>query len=348
MFEILLNNVVPFVVILTVLVFVHELGHYSIARYNGVKVEVFSIGFGKELFGYTDKSGTRWKFSLVPLGGYVKMHGDLDEASSKKSTKNINPEDSFHEKTLNQRSWILFAGPAANFIFSFIVLIFINSYYGYSENIPKISYIDQEKSAYKSGLREGDTIIEVNNQKIIDFSDLQNIISNNNNEFIEINFIRDGKVNSVTVKVEENIIGIRGTLEKKKLAFISAIIKSSEQLLNFFKLTIVGVYEIITGTRGTDELGGPIRIAELSGDFWEKGIESTLWFMMIISLNLGLINLFPIPMLDGGHLLLNLVEFVNGKPLNQKYLELAHTLGFFILISLMIFATYNDISRFFD
>ena len=151
-----------------------------------------------------------------------------------------------------------------------------------------------------------------------------------------------------SVKVEKNIIGIRGTLEKKKMTFISSIKKSSEQLINFLKLTIVGVYEIITGTRGTDELGGPIRIAELSGDFWQKGIESTLWFMMIISLNLGLINLFPIPMLDGGHLLLNLVEFVNGKPLSQKYLELAHTFGFFILISLMIFATYNDISRFFD
>ena len=132
------------------------------------------------------------------------------------------------------------------------------------------------------------------------------------------------------------------------MTFIDSIIKSSEQLISFLKLTIVGVYEIITGTRGTDELGGPIRIAELSGDFWQKGIESTLWFMMIISLNLGLINLFPIPMLDGGHLLLNLVEFVNGKPLSQKYLELAHTFGFFILISLMIFATYNDISRFFD
>ena len=348
MFEILINNIIPFVVILTVLVFVHELGHYSIARYNGVKVEVFSIGFGKELFGFTDNSGTRWKFSLVPLGGYVKMHGDLDEASSKKNTKNINPDESFHEKTLNQRSWILFAGPAANFIFSFIVLIFINTYFGYSENIPRISFVDKEKSAFKVGLREGDTIIEVNKQKINNFSDLQKVISSNNNRLIEINFIRGDKVKSVSVKVEKNIIGIRGTLVKKKLSFISSITKSSEQIVNFLKLTITGVYEIITGTRGADELGGPIRIAELSGDFWQKGIESTLWFMMIISLNLGLINLFPIPMLDGGHLLLNLVEFVNGKPLNQKYLELAHTFGFFILISLMIFATYNDISRFFD
>ena len=112
-------------------------------------------------------------------------------------------------------------------------------------------------------------------------------------------------------------------------------------------MTLIGVFEIITGSRGAEDLGGPIRIAELSGDFWEKGIQSTLWFMMIISLNLGLINLFPIPMLDGGHSLLNFVEFINGKPLKQKYLELAHTFGFFILISLMIFATYNDISRFF-
>ena len=225
MFEILINNIIPFVIILTILVFVHELGHYSIARYNDVKVEVFSIGFGKELFGFTDNSGTRWKFSLVPLGGYVKMHGDLDEASSKKKTKNINPDESFHEKTLNQRSWILFAGPAANFIFSFIVLIFINTYYGYSENIPRISFVDKDMSAFKVGLREGDTIIEVNKQKINNFSDLQKVRSSNNNRLIEINFTRGDKVKSVSVKVEKNIIGIRVTVVKKKLSFISSITK---------------------------------------------------------------------------------------------------------------------------
>ncbi len=347
MFDLILNNIIPFIIILTVLVFVHELGHYSIARLNGVKVEVFSIGFGKELFGFNDKSGTRWKFSLIPLGGYVKMHGDQDEASSKKKIKNIDPKQSFHEKTLNQRSWILIAGPAANFIFSFFLLIFINNHYGFSENTPKISYIDESKSAYKAGLRTNDIIIEVNDKIINNFSDLQKVISSNNSSSIEITFLRNNNVKKTSVKVVDNIIGIRGTINVEKLSIINSIKVSFNQIINFTLMTLKGVYEIITGSRGTEDLGGPIRIAELSGDFWEKGVQSTLWFMMIISLNLGLINLFPIPMLDGGHLLLNLVEFINGKPLKQKYLELAHTFGFFILISLMVFATYNDISRFF-
>ncbi len=347
MIEIILNNLIPFMIILTILVFVHELGHYSIARYNNVKVEVFSIGFGKELFGITDKAGTRWKFSLIPLGGYVKMHGDQDESSSKKTTDNVNPKHSFHKKTLNQRSWILFAGPAANFLFSFVLLIFINMQFGYSENIPKISSVDQDKTAFKSGLREGDIILEVNKKKIKNFSELQKIISSNNNNTIELIFSRAGKIKNVNVEVIDNIIGVRGTLEKTKLSFINSLKQSLMQIIDFTTLTLVGVYEMLTGSRGADDLGGPIRIAELSGDFWEKGLESTLWFMMIISLNLGLINLFPIPMLDGGHLLLNLVEFINGKPLKERYLEIAHTFGFVILISLMIFATYNDISRFF-
>ncbi len=347
MFEVIINNILPFIVILTILVFVHELGHYSIARLNGVKVEVFSIGFGKELFGFNDKSGTRWKFSLVPLGGYVKMHGDQDEASTKKQTKNIDLKQSFHEKTLNQRSWILIAGPAANFLFSFFLLIFINNQYGFTENTPQISYIDESKSAFEAGLRKNDIIIEINNIKINNFGDLQKIIGSNNSANLEISFLRDNNVLTKTVKVVDNIIGIRGTTVEKKLNIVDATNEAFFQIINFTKMTLIGVFEIITGSRGAEDLGGPIRIAELSGDFWEKGIQSTLWFMMIISLNLGLINLFPIPMLDGGHLLLNFVEFVNGKPLKQKYLELAHTFGFFILISLMIFATYNDISRFF-
>ncbi len=348
MLDIILNNIIPFVLILTVLVFVHELGHYSIARYNGVKVEVFSIGFGKELFGMTDKTGTRWKFSLIPLGGYVKMHGDLDEASSKKNTKNVDKRYSFHNKTLNQRSWILFAGPAANFLFSLILLVLINSQFGYSTNIPKISYIDENKTAFEAGLREGDFIIEADNEKLKNFSQLQRIIAQSDNNSVQISFVRNNEIKTVLVQVKDGIIGIRGTVEKNKLDFLDSIKESSMQLINFTKLTLVGVYEILTGSRGADELGGPIRIAELSGDFWAKGLESTLWFMMIISLNLGLINLFPIPMLDGGHLLLNFVEFINGKPLSQKSLELLHTFGFVILISLMVFATYNDIARFFD
>ena len=348
MIDIVLNNLIPFIIILTILVFVHELGHYLIARRNGVKVEVFSIGFGKELFGFTDKNKTRWKFSLIPLGGYVKMHGDLDEASTKKNESNkIIAEQSFHEKTIYQRSMILVAGPAANFIFSFILLIFINIFFGISIDRPEISYIEKDMPAYNSGLKEGDLILEIDGNKIEKFSEIKRYINIKNNESVNILFSRDGKVSEVKVNVINNIIGIKGKIENKKLNFIESLKESLLQIYNFTKLTLVGVYEIITGNRGTEELGGPIRIAELSGDFWSKGLHSTLWFMMIISLNLGLINLFPIPMLDGGHLLLNFIEFLNGGPLKKKYLEIAHTLGFFILISLMIFATYNDILRFF-
>ena len=348
MIDIILNNLIPFIIILTILVFVHELGHYLIARKNGVKVEVFSIGFGKELFGFTDKNETRWKFSLIPLGGYVKMHGDLDEASTKKNdSSEIIPGQSFHEKTIYQRSMILVAGPAANFIFSFVLLIFINIFYGISIDKPEISYVEKDMPAYNSGLKEGDLIIEIDGNKIEKFSQIKRIIENKNNQSINLLFSRDGKVSEVNVNVINNIIGIRGKIENKKLKFFESVSESLRQIYTFTKVTLVGVYEIITGNRGTDELGGPIRIAELSGDFWSKGLHSTLWFMMIISLNLGLINLFPIPMLDGGHLLLNFIEFINGGPLKRKYLEIAHTFGFFILISLMIFATYNDILRFF-
>ncbi len=348
MIDIILNNLIPFIIILTILVFVHELGHYLIARKNGVKVEVFSIGFGKELFGFTDKNDTRWKFSLIPLGGYVKMHGDLDEASTKKNDSiKIIPEQSFHEKTIYQRSMILVAGPAANFIFSFVLLIFINSFYGISIDKPEISYVENGMPAYNAGLKEGDLIIEIDGNKIEKFSQIKGLIENKNNQSINLLFSRDGKVSELNVKVINNIIGIRGKIENKKLNLLDSFNESLLQIYNFTKLTLVGVYEIITGNRGTDELGGPIRIAELSGDFWSKGLQSTLWFMMIISLNLGLINLFPIPMLDGGHLVLNFIEFINGGPLKRKYLEIAHMFGFFILISLMIFATYNDILRFF-
>ena len=347
MFETILNNILPFLVILTILVFVHELGHYLIARLNNVKVEVFSIGFGHELFGFNDKLGTRWKFSLIPLGGYVKMHGDLDAASTKSKTDGVDPTVSFYNKKVSQRSWILFAGPAANFIFSFLLLVFMNIFYGYAQNKPIISQVESNQPADLAGLQAGDIIIEVNSKGIDDLITLKNELSKFNNEEVTITYSRDNKIKNLKLIVVDNKIGIRGTIEIQKLDFTESIIKSAKQIYDFVRLTLVGIFEIFSGTRGTEDLGGPIRIAELSADFWSKGFESTLWFMMIISLNLGLINLFPIPMLDGGHLVLNLVEYLKGKPLNQKSLEVIHSVGFVILISLMLFATYNDISRFF-
>ena len=346
MLELLTNTILPFLFILTILVFVHELGHYLAAIKNDVKVEVFSIGFGKEIFGYTDKSGTRWKFSMIPLGGYVKMHGDADAASSKKDDNEaIDKKLSFHNKSIAQRSTILFAGPAANFIFSFLLLIFINCYFGYNFTKPIISSVEINSPAYIAGLKEGDLILEANNRKVQDFRSLKEIIGSNNSDVLNIVYERDNKISSLNINIIEKKIGIKGTVESVKLGFFESVSKSAYQIYFFVKVTLIGIYEMISGTRGAEDLGGPIRIAELSGDFWSKGIQSTLWFMMIISLNLGLINLFPIPMLDGGHLLLNFVEYVKGSPLKQKYLEIIHSIGLFLLLSLMVFATYNDVLR---
>ncbi len=346
----LINSVLPFLVILTILVFVHELGHYLVALFNGVKVDVFSIGFGKEIIGFNDKSGTRWKFSLIPLGGYVKMHGDEDASSSKKSKNTkINKDISFHHKTVFQRSAILFAGPAANFLFSLILLIFINCYYGLTVTKPIISELIPEKPAIEAGLMEGDLVLKVNNNQVKSFQEIQKYLVGVDGQRIIFTISRNDKILDYSVLVQNQKIGIKGKdIYLEKLNFFESITKSSDQILFFTKATLIGIAEIFTGSRSSDELGGPIRIAELSSDFWQKGIHSTLWFMVLISLNLGLINLFPIPLLDGGHLLFNFIEIIKGSPLNQKSLEIFHNIGFVMLISLMLFATYNDISRFIE
>jgi regulator of sigma E protease len=345
-----INSVLPFLVILTILVFVHELGHYTLARINNVKVEVFSIGFGKELFGFNDKSGTRWKFSLVPLGGYVKMHGDADEASTKtEDTSKVIKELSFHNKSIGQRSAILFAGPFANYLFSFLLLLVMNFTYGTPSVKPIVSEIIPNLSASKSGMEVGDIILNVNNEEIMKFSDLSKKIGKLNNQEIVITVNRNDKIIDLNLIVENNVIGIKGgETDFTTLGLLESINHSMGQIYYFTAATLKGVFEIFKGERSSDELGGPIRIAELSSDFWDKGLQSTLWFMVIISLNLGLINLFPIPLLDGGHLLFNLIEYVKGSPINPKSLEILQSFGFFALISLMLFATYNDISRFFN
>lgn len=346
-----INTIFPFLIILTILVFVHELGHYLVAIYNGVKVEVFSIGFGKEIFGFNDKKGTRWKFSLIPLGGYVKMHGDADEASSKEIEDNdvnkIDEKFSFHKKSVGARSAILFAGPLANFLFSFFLLAFINSWYGFNFNKPIISEIVKGKPAEISGLIVGDTIVKVNNIEIETFEDIKNNIGNLNNEIVRFVINRNDKLLDFEINVQNGLIGIKGgETFRKKLSIHESFVKSYEQIFYFTKATLIGIYEIFKGERSSDELGGPIRIAELSSDFWEKGIYSTLWFMVLISLNLGLINLFPIPLLDGGHLLFNGIEILKGSPVDKKFMHYFNSFGFILLISLMLFATYNDISRF--
>ena len=360
--------VVWFLILLTVIVFVHELGHYFVARINGVRVEVFSIGFGKELFGFDDSLGTRWKLCLIPLGGYVKFFGDANLSSNLPSDKldkltNKEIEQTFHSKTLKQKTSIVAAGPMFNFLFTIIIFFGIYLFKGIPSAIdyfPVINSVVEGKSAYKAGFKPDDRIISANNIIINNFQDVKGVIYTNPSQEINFVILRNGEKINISAKpdsVEEvgnngsiNIIGRMGFSAKYEVTYERINIKDSflKSLNDTFEYTVKtfeGISEIVLGKRSASELGGPIMIASVASKAAENGLESYLFIMAIISINLGLINLFPIPMLDGGHLLLYAVQAVTKKAINDVVLKYYYGVGIFILLSLMIFVNYNDLIK---
>lgn len=355
-----------FIIILSIVVFIHEFGHYYVAKKCGVHIETFSIGFGKELFGYTDRSGTRWKFSLVPLGGYVKMLGDTDAASSpsKKSHDSLSLKDqqrAFIFKSVYQRFAIVFAGPAANYLSAILIMTFMFYVSGKAESAPIASTIAENSAAEKAGLIAGDLIKSVDGDEVSTFEDIRNKIILNTGTPIEFVIMRDGKEIqvSITPEIKESkdpfgneikvpLIGIASEkITIKPLDLPDAFITSIKECYNISASTLKAIGQMLTGARGTEDLGGPIRIAKYSGQSAELGIYGILWFICLISVNLGLFNLLPIPMLDGGHLAMYLAEMLRGKPVPMQFQEYAFKFGFFLLMGLMIFATANDIMRLF-
>ena len=353
--------ILPFLIILTVLVFVHEMGHYLVARKNGVKVEVFAIGFGSELFGWTDRLGTRWKICAVPLGGYVKMFGDGDITSStilEDSNESFEEkENAFHHKSLGARAAIVLAGPAANFLFAIILLAGLYSIVGQRYAPPIIDKITTGSSADIAGLVIGDEILQVNEKNIKRFDELQRIVRPNPGK--ELNFLirRDNEILLKTV-IPQLVEGKDASGSKIVYGLLGVVSEQTTFIrhnpLNSFGLaieetwvivsqTLIHVTEMIRGERTTEELGGPIRIAKLSGAVADAGLTSSIWFMAVLSINLGLINLFPVPVLDGGHLFFYLLEFIRGKPLEAKMQGIASYVGLVLVISLMIFVTWNDL-----
>jgi regulator of sigma E protease len=356
--------VVWFLVVLTVLVFVHELGHYWVARRNGVRVDVFSIGFGPELFGWTDRAGTRWKVSAVPLGGYVKMFGDADPASTPDTgnLSQMSDEDrsvSFHHKRLGQRSAIVAAGPIANFLFAIVLFAGVYSIVGQPFTPPEITGVAEGSAAEQAGLQPGDRIVRINGIEIERFEQIQKIVLLNLDHPVELVILRDGSERTVTAtpRIDETAdsrgnvmrtprLGIVG----KKVEFVrhgpvESIWRGVSETWVQTVGTIQALGQIITGRRQTDELGGPIRIAEMSGDVARGGPAALLIFMAVLSVNLGLINLFPVPMLDGGHLLFYGFEALRGRPLGPRAQEYGFRIGLVLVFSLMLFATWNDLSR---
>lgn len=349
--------IVPFLLILSVVVFVHEFGHYWVARRCGVRVEVFSIGFGPELFGWTDSVGTRWKFSLIPLGGYVKMHGDEDVTSTTASAAAGDPQ-AFPAKSVWQRMAIVVAGPAANFLFAILVLAFFFVFVGRPFTPPVVGQVLPDTPAAAAGLEPGDRILAVDGEPVESFEELQQLVRDRPGEPLRFVVERGGTRLELVVtpalrEIETRfgtqrigMIGVaRSGVEYRRSHPLTAPFEAAAETVRIAVATLVGVGEMIVGARGTEELGGPIRIAQMSGEIAQEGLLPAIWFTAILSINLGLINLFPIPMLDGGHLLLYTVEAVRGRPLTERSLEIAFRVGLAMVASLMLFATWNDLRQ---
>jgi regulator of sigma E protease len=353
--------VVVFLVVLTILVFVHELGHYLIARRNGVRVEVFSIGFGPELFGWWDRAGTRWKLSTIPLGGYVKMFGDSDASSGLPiaglgQLTAAEREVSFHCKRLGQRAAIVAGGPLANFVFAIVVLAILFMTYGQPFTPAEVGQVLPNSAAEKGGIRQGDAIVSIDGHSIDRFEDVQQVVRFNPNVPMTMIVRREGELTTLQVTpslVEESDrlgrrqigqLGIRGGGTKYiQRDPASAVARAVGETWNLSAQTLAAMGQMVIGTRTTDELGGPLRIAQLSGEVAQGGIVPLLWFMAVLSVNLGLINLFPVPVLDGGHLLFYAAEAIRGKPLGQRAQEYGFRLGLALVLTLMVFATWNDL-----
>jgi len=439
--------VIPFLVVLSILVFVHEYGHYIVARWNGVRVDVFSIGFGKELFGFTDKAGTRWKFSLLPLGGYVKMHGDADATSSTVDHEAAVDPDSFPAKNVWQRMSIIAAGPLANILFAAFALALLFMIVGRPftpasvgqieegspaavagllpfdqviavdgdeiESFEELRTIERESAdvellltverdgqrldlpitpakitredtrldqtfeigdlgigppltpadvanvrpdgaAAEAGLQAGDRIVAVDGKSLVSFEDLQAIVSTSPEVDLVLTVERDGAALDLPITPKRveitdpesgetkaiGLIGVERPLPAlHRVGPVTALTDGLKETYRLTTLILGAVGQMITGNASTDDIGGPIRIAQITGELTKDGLFPAVMFTVMLSINLGLINLFPIPMLDGGHLVMLLT-------LNERSQEIAFRFGLALVLSLMVFATVQDLSRF--
>jgi regulator of sigma E protease len=354
-------------VLILVVVFIHEYGHYYFARRYGVGVTDFSIGFGKELFGWNDKSGTRWKICWIPLGGYVKFFGDrnvFSQADQEELLKKYNKEDQdklFVTKPLYQRALIVAGGPVANFILAIFIFLFIYMFVGKDFTPAIIDEVQKDSPAEIAGMKKNDIIVEIDNIKVESILDVSKLIAMSTSEFIDFKVSRYEK--EILLKVKPNLVESEDNLGNKinkrmigimlspynneikhvKLGPVKALVHSLNEVYFVTTSSLKYIGSMLIGAGDSSQLGGPIRIAKISGQVAEFGIIPFISMMAYISISLGLINLFPIPLLDGGHLMFYAFEKILGRPLSQKTQEGFFRIGMFLLLSLMFFATFNDL-----
>jgi len=354
--------VVVFLLVLTVLVFVHEWGHFWVARKNNVRVDVFSIGFGPELYGWNDQYGTRWKISAIPLGGYVKMFGEGDEEGDGHTDAELTEEEkavSFHYKTVAQRAAIVAAGPIVNFIFAIFAFAVLAGIIGTAVPLAGTGKVLPGSAAEEAGILAGDKILSINDEKIKYFDDLRRIVAASPEQKLTF-LIRRGDEEKTLVATpkakfqkaengtEEKIglLGVEGDpqyVELERQGPISSIWVGIQRTYFVSASILSYVGDMISGNRGTDELGGPLRIAQITGQMAQLGIDNVIFIMAMLSVNLGLINLFPIPMLDGGHLVFFAIEALLGRPLGAKAQEYGFRFGLILVMMLVVFVTWNDL-----
>ena len=361
--------VVPFVVVLGILVFVHELGHFAVARMCGVKVDVFSIGFGKELWGRRDKQGTYWKIAAVPLGGYCQFLGD-DDASSAGDGKasELSEEEkkfTFQYQSPAKKLVIALAGPVSNYLFAILIFAGIFFFLGKINFPPVVGEVFENSAAAKAGIVANDRILTINGNKIDSFDDIRKEVDLTVGNEVVVELLRDGRkirlqFPLIEMEVPEAngemtkrpMLGVKSVnvieLDHEKLSLPQSLKEAFMEAWNVTEATLRGVGQMITGKRSGEEIGGIIRIAEMSGDISKQnGILDLVVFMALLSINLGLINLFPIPVLDGGHIVIYLAEIAVGKEINTQIKDALFKVGFSLILRVRIFATWNDFVRLF-
>lgn len=353
-----------FALVIGPLVFVHELGHYAAGRWFGIKAEAFSIGFGREIAGFTDRRGTRWKFGWLPLGGYVKFAGDMNPAGQPSPEWLALPAaeraQTFQAKPLWQRALVVAAGPVTNFVVAILILAAFAMAYGRPSTPPVIGAVEPATAAAAAGLRAGDRIVAVGGREVTGFSELAQYVTMRPGETMAVAIERDGSRLEipVTAGVREErdrfgnvyrlgVLGVRsGPVELEPVGLFEAPGEGLRQTANIVRMTVDGLGQIITGRRSIDELGGPLRIAQVSGERFAMGPAEFVFLIALISINLGFINLLPVPVLDGGHLLFYAVEALRRKPVEPEVMEWAFRGGMVAILALMLLVTFNDLGAF--
>ncbi len=364
-----IGYIIPFLFVLTIVVFFHELGHFLVARWAGVRVLTFSLGFGPELAGFNDRRGTRWKLSAIPLGGYVRFFGDESEASTPDNTKLAamtaeEREGSFHHKKLGPRAAIVAAGPIANFILAVLIFAGLFTFYGRPNATARVDKVMEGSAAAAAGFKSGDLVTAINGTAIGNFAEMQRMVSTEAGQKLTFT-VRRGDA-SVTLQATPELKEIKDNFGNVHKLGVLGITRSNaagdiltervdpatglwlgvKETWFVIDRTLAYIGGVFVGREAADQVGGPLRIAQISGQVATIGLAALIHLTAVLSVSIGLLNLFPVPLLDGGHLLFYAIEGIRGRPLSERAQEMGFRIGLGLVLMLMVFATYNDILHF--